>query len=66
MVKHIFLAFIALKKDLEKWPFFDQNHGLTRLEKSYVFDFVNLLFLLASKVALLVVEYRKRHFSGLY
>ena len=28
IVKHIFLAYIA-KKDMEKGPFFDQNHGLT-------------------------------------
>ena len=33
------------KKDMEKWPFFDQNYGLTPLEKSQFFDFLNLLFL---------------------
>ena len=44
-VKHIFLAYIALKKKLEKWPFLDQNHGLTPLEKCQFLDFLNFLFL---------------------
>ena len=30
---------------LEKWPFLDQNHGLTPLEKCQFFDFLNFLFL---------------------
>ena len=29
---------------MEKWPFFDQNHGLTPLEKSQFFDFLNFFF----------------------
>ena len=33
------------QKNLEKWPFFDQNHGLTLLEKCQFFDFFNFLFL---------------------
>ena len=33
------------KKQLEKWPFLAQKHGLTPLEKSPFFDFLNLLFL---------------------
>ena len=46
IVKHIFLPNIALKKKtMGKWPIFDQNHGLTPLEKSQFFDFFNLLFL---------------------
>ena len=45
IVKDIFLAYIAFKKKLEKWPFLDQNHGLTRLEKCQFFDFLNFLFL---------------------
>ena len=44
-VKHIFLAYIAQKKKLEKWLFLDQNHGLTLLEKCYFFAFLNFLFL---------------------
>ena len=30
---------------MEKWPIFEENHGLTPLEKSQFFDFLNLLFL---------------------
>ena len=45
IVKDIFLAYIALKKKLEKWPFLDQNHGLTPLEKCQFFDFLNFLIL---------------------
>ena len=29
----ISLAYIALKKKVEKWSFLDQNHGLNPLEK---------------------------------
>ena len=43
--KHFFLAYIAKEKKLEKWPFFDQNHGLNPLEKSQFFDLLNFLFL---------------------
>ena len=45
MVKLIFLAYIALKQKMEKWPIFDQNHGLTPLEKRQFFDFLNFFFL---------------------
>ena len=45
IVKDIFLAYIALKKKLEKWPLLDQNHGLSPLEKYQVVDFLNFLFL---------------------
>ena len=45
IVKDIFLAYIALKKKWEKWPFLDKNHGLTPLEKCQFFDFLNFLFL---------------------
>ena len=37
------------KKKLEKWPFQDQNHGHTPLEKCQFFDFLNFLFLQAKK-----------------
>ena len=33
------------KKSEEKWPFLDQNHGLTPLEIPQFFDFLNFLFL---------------------
>ena len=45
MVKDIFLAYIAQKEKLEKWPFIYQDHGLTPLEKSEFFDVWNYLFL---------------------
>ena len=45
IVKTIFLVYIALKKKLEKFPFLDQNHGLTLLEKCQFVDFLNFLFL---------------------
>ena len=33
------------KKKLPKWPFLDQNHGLTPLKKCQFFDFLKFLFL---------------------
>ena len=45
ILKDIFLAYIATKKKFQKWPFLDQNDGLTPSEKSQFFDFLNLLFL---------------------
>ena len=45
IVKDIFLAYILLKKMFEKWPFLNQNHGLTPLQKYQFLDFLNFLFL---------------------
>ena len=45
IVKDITLAYIAYKEKLEKWPFLNQNHGLTPWEKGQFFDFLNCLFL---------------------
>ena len=53
------------KEKLEKSPFLDQNHGLTPLEKCQFFDFLNFLFLQPRK-AFSALEYRQRHFPGLY
>ena len=36
---------LAKKENLEKWPFLDQKHRLTPLEKSQFFNFLNFLFL---------------------
>ena len=44
IVKDIFLGYIAQKK-MEKWPFLDQNHGFTPLEKRQFFHFLKFLFL---------------------
>ena len=65
MIKDIFLAYIAQKKELVKWPYLDQNHGLTPLEKCQFLDFLNFMFLQPRK-AIFVLEYHKRHFLGLY
>ena len=43
--KRHFPVLYCLKKKLEKLPFFDQNHGLTPLEKCQFLDFLNFLFL---------------------
>ena len=45
IVKHIFLAYITFKKNMEKWSIFDQNHRLTPWEKWQLFHFLNFLFL---------------------
>ena len=62
--KDIFLAFNALEKKLEKWPFFDQSHGLTPLEKCQFFHILKFLFLYPRKASFFL-EYRKRQFPGL-
>ena len=45
IVKDIFLAYIASKEKVDKWPFLDKNHGLAPFEKCQFFDFLNFLFL---------------------
>ena len=50
---------------MEKWPIFDQNHGLTSLKKSQFFDFFNLFFYSLEK-RFFDLEYREAHFPGLY
>ena len=43
--RHFPVVYCLKKEKLEKWPFLDQNHGLTSLEKCQFFDFWNFLFL---------------------
>ena len=50
---------------MEKWQISDQNHGLTPLEKSQFFDFLNFFFFQPRK-ALFFFKYRRRHFPCLY
>ena len=50
---------------MEKWPIFDQNQGVTPLEKWQFFHFLNFLFNCLKK-DFFVLEYRKTHFPGLY
>ena len=47
--KRRFPGLYCLKKQLEKWPFLDQNRGLTPLKNCQFFDFFVLLFMLAQK-----------------
>ena len=49
IAKDIFLAYIAQKEKLEKWPFLDQNDGLTPFEDCQFFDFLYFLFLQLGK-----------------
>ena len=50
---------------LKKWPFLDQNHGLTPLKKCQFFDFFNFFFYsLGRRFSFL--EYSKTRFPGLY
>ena len=53
IIKHLFLAYSAKKKKLEKWPFLDQNHGLSPLGKCQFFDCLNFLFLQPRKLLFL-------------
>ena len=64
--RHVPGLYCLKKNKLEKQQFLDQNGGLTPLEKCQFFDFVNFLFLQPKKAFFLVIEYRKRHFNGLY
>ena len=43
--KGYFIGLYCQKLKWEKWPFLDQNHELTPLEKCQFFDFLNFLFL---------------------
>ena len=65
MVRDILLAYIALKKKMEKWWFLDQNHGWTPFEKCQFFNFLNLFFYSLER-RFSVVEYRTGHFPMLY
>ena len=51
IVKDIFLADIAKKKKLPKWPFLCQKHGLTPLQKGQFFDLLNFFFLQPRKAS---------------
>ena len=62
IIKHIFLTQTAFKNKREKWPGLDQNHGLTPLEKSQSFDFINFLFLLPRKAFFLLQNITKHIF----
>ena len=44
---HFPMLYCRKKKKMEKWPFLDQNHGLTPFEKCQFFDFLDVFFFIA-------------------
>ena len=43
--KRHFPGLYCLKKNLEKWPFLDENHGLSPFEKCQFFAYLNFFFI---------------------
>ena len=66
IVKDNFLAYTALKKKFKKRPFLDQKHGLTPLQKCQFYRLFEFVVFIAQKGFFSLLEYRKRHFPGLY
>ena len=64
ILEHIFLAYTAFKKKLEKWQFFDQEHGITLWKNVDFLTFSTFRFYNLER-CLLVLKYRKTHFPGL-
>ena len=54
IVKHIFLAYFSKKKQNGKSQTFDENHGLTPLEKCNFFESLKLIFLYSRKAFFLL------------
>ena len=64
--KTYFPGFYCLKKEkLEKWPFLDQNHGLTRCKNVHFLIFLTFSFDSLER-RFFVLDYRKRYFPGFY
>ena len=64
--KRLFPGLYCLRKELlEKWPFLDQNYGLTLWENVNFLTFWTFRFYSLQR-CLLVLEYCKTHFPGLY
>ena len=59
------MLYCLKKKKMEKWPFLVQNHGLTPLEKCNFSTVWTSDFYILER-CFFVLEYRKRHFPGLY
>ena len=59
------MRILPKKNKLEKWPFLDQNHGLTPLE-NVNFSTFGTSYFYSLESRFYVLEYRKRHFPGLY
>ena len=64
IAKHIFLAYITFKKNMENWPIFDQNHGPLWKNDNFSIFCTSCFYSLETRFFLL--EYRKTHFPGPY
>ena len=53
-------------KKMEKLPIFDQNHGLTPLQKIPNFRLFKLLVFIVCKRRFFFLQYRETHFPGLF
>ena len=51
---------------MEKWPFFDQNHGVTPFRKNVNFSSFWTFCFYSLERRFFVLEYRKIHFTALY
>ena len=51
---------------MDKWTILDENHGVTRLEKSQFFVTFSTYCFYSLEKRFFVLEYRKTHFSWLY
>ena len=63
--KRHFLGLYCLKKKVGKMAIFGRKPWVTALEKCQFIDFLNLFFYSLER-RFFVLEYRKRHFPGLY
>ena len=66
IVKDIFLAYIASKKKVGKRAIFEPKPWVNPFAKRSIFRLFELLVFIAQKGVFFVLEYRKRHFPGLY
>ena len=57
--------FCLRKEKLEKWPFLDEKHQLTFQKNVNFLNFLTFRFYSLER-CLLLLEYRKTHFFGLY
>ena len=64
IVKDIFLAYIASKK-VGKMAIFGRQPWVNRFGKMSIFRLFELVFFYSLERRFFVLEYRKRHFSGL-
>ena len=66
IVKHIFLAYVAQKKEDGKMANFSPKPRINAFGIMTIFRFSELLVFIAQKHVFFLVEYRKTHFPGLY